>query len=1150
MTSMVKQTLSLLGTFELRADDKPISTHFRSHKVRALLVYLALEGGRSHQRRLLASLLWPDYPEHTSLKNLRKALFLLRETLDQAFPQTSYLLLTVDRQTVLLDPIQLNVDAVQFEQLLAEVRQHTHRHLQSCPECLTHLIAAESLYCDDLLPGFSLADSAPFEEWLLFKRERLQQQAILALQNLAVIFEQRNDFEQAENYATRLTVLDPYHEKAVRQLMRILTQTDRRSAALQCYNQLADRLQSEIGVAPEERTRLLFQQIAEDNFVAPPVKSIKRMHHFPTQFTPFLGRKEELAQLNHLLLDANCRLLTIIGPGGIGKTRLATKAAKQAADSECFVDGIYFAHLSDVESGDDLPLALSTTLSLLPRANVTLLDQIFEFLQSRDCLLLLDNFEHLAGFEQLVADLLAAAPRLTLLVTSRRPLYLRAEQQVRISGLDYPEQPFEEGQTLDLTQVQTYAALRLFIQSARLVQPDFAASSSNVQAIIRISHLTQGVPLAVEIAATWVHLMDVVSISEAIEHSLDFLATSVQDMPDRHRSMRAVFDYSWKLLTPSEQMTLAKASIFQGSFSLTTAVSVLETTIGVVAALLEKSLLQSPTSGRYGLHELLRQYAFGKLREMNNAQEIEVNIRRKHSHHYLKVAAKNASNFYGSEPQVAAAMIQRHKGNIKQAWWWAIEHAAESGQLEVIASSVDGLGRFYDFLGLAEEGMRMIGGAVVQVSLLAASKGGEDVTAVTAALSHLLVWQAHFQDRLGEVDDAIQTAQKSLIYGEAEPQAAARAKSLLGELLPNVGQFDQAEHFQQEALSYFQAMGNKTAQAQALGRLGIARWRRGSYGQALPTLEEAVALQQTLDNKEAMATLTGSIAGIYFEQGKIKQAQAYVEEARTLFTEIGNVLGVAQTDGYLALVYTKLGQYDLALDYNQRKLDVHRSSGDRQTIAFVLGNHGLILVDMGAFDEAEVCFQEAIKLTKELGLSWHLAMHQANLATVWHDKGENDRAMVLFEKVIPVLREHGAKLYVVQPLISQAQIFIEYGRLSEAQTLLQEALELAEQLDLKEHIFDAHTQCARLDFTQGKTEQAQRNLLKMLVDSTDPAEQARLHYELWQIDADDKHAQKAYELYSQLYEQFPKYAFQRHLNELHDVVRDFSPTTQLFADAG
>jgi len=931
-----------------------------------------------------------------------------------------------------------------------------------------------------------------------------------------------------------LVVVEPYHEKAVRQLMRIMAKTHRRGVALQLYKSLADRLQSEIGVAPEERTSLLFRQIAEDDFVAP-VRPIGKMHHFPTQFTPFLGRKEELAQVSNLLLDTNCRLLTILGPGGIGKTRLAVEAAKIAANSKRFADGIYFAHLRDVESGVDLPMALATTLSLLPRAEAPLLGQLLAFLQSKSCFLLLDNIEQLVGVEKLVAELLAAAPGLTLLVTSRRPLNLRAEQQVRIGGLDYPKQPFEEGQTVNLTEVETYDAIRLFVQSARLVQPDFAASAANLQAIIRICRLTHGMPLAMEIAAAWVRLMDVARIAETIESSLDFLASAAQDLPDRHRSMRAVFDYSWKLLTPTEQLTLAKVAVFAEPFTLETAVAVLETTVSDVAVLLDKSLLQSPAAGRYGLHELMRHYALGKLREIDNEQGIEVNVRHRHCDHFLNLVEQTAPGFSGSEPQVAAAAIRQRLGNVTQAWWWAAEHAAEPELLCLIARSTDGLGRFFDFWGLSREGERMMRGAVVKVEAVVKEAAIEG-SAVSAFISLLLTWQAHFQNRLGEADAAIQTAQQSLARDEQEPASAARAKSLLGELLPSVGQFDQAERYQQEALTYYKEVADKPAQAQALGRLGITRWRRGGYSEAIPALEEALGMQETLGNKRALAALNSSIAGAYFEQGNTTMAQAHVKRARNIFTEIGSVIGVAQTDGYIAILFQKLGQYKLALVHNQQELDVYRGIGDRQAIASTIGNRGLIYADLGEFDEASVCFEEAIRLTGELGLSWHQALHQTSLASVWHEKGEDDRAMALFEKATPLLREHGAKYYVVSPLIEEARIFLDFGRLSKAQALLDEALELAEQLNLKQYIFEASIICARLKFVQGKAAQAQRYMLKMLADSDDLAEQARLHYELWRMDASDERAQTAYELYYQLYEQLPNYKFKCRLDELQTIV--------------
>lgn len=1131
---MAEFALKVLGFLELNINNQPVISSFRSDKIRALLVYLVIEAGRPHLRRSLAALLWPEISDRAGLANLRKSLFYLRESLDQAAPGASQLLLTVDRQTVQLNPLNLTCDATQFEQLLADVGRHTHRHYGSCPDCLARLVEAESLYRGDLLSGFSLAGETAFEEWLLFKRVNLQQEAILTLQRLAAIFEQQSNYEQAEIYATRLVLMDPYQEKAVRQLMRILTKTDRRSGALQLYNRLAGRLQAEIGVEPEERTVQLFQQISEGSFLKP-AQVYGKMHHFPTQLTPFLGRKDELVQIHRLLLDTRCRLLTILGPGGMGKTRLAIEAATEAADSEHFADGIFFIHLGAVETGDDLPLTLANALMIPPQRSTSLSVQLLDILRSRSCLLLLDNFEHLTSDKQFLADILATAPGVTLLVTSHQPLYLRAEQQVRIGGLSYPERSFSSEDMTEQNRTLTYDAVHLFLRSARQVRPDFVRSSTNLQAIVEISRITRGNPLALEIAAAWVRLMEVQSIAETIKRSLDLLASPMQDLPDRHRSMRAVFDYSWELLTPSEQLTLAKASVFLEPFTLATAVEVLETTMSDIAVLVDKSLLQCPSSGHFELHALLRHYSSEKLAEMTAGSEIEAHVRCKHAEHYLELVARTAPGFSGSEPQAAAAAIRRRKGNVTLAWWWAVEQAAEPEAQQMIVNSLDGIGRFYDFGCLVREGEKMIRGAVVKFeSLVRVEKKGE--TVVSTILNHLLVWQAHFQNRLGDVAAAIQTAQHSLALGPLEPEAAARAKSLLGELLPGIGQFDQADRYQQEALSYYRAVGDESAQALALGRLGVMRWRRGSYPQAVPALEEALAIQETFGNKGALATLSGAIAGIYYEQDRLELAQAYVEQARRLFTEIGSTIGIAQTDGYLALIYLKLGQYDLALSHNQRELEVYRSIGDRQQAAKTIGNRGAILVERGDFTEAIPCYVEAIQLTGDLGLSWHCAMHQSGLALACHEKGDDDRAMALFGIAIPILREHGARYYVVPPLMGQARILSTNGGLPKAQTLLCEALELAGQLNLREYVLEATTLLARLDFLQGKKEQAKCKISDLLADAKGQVERARLHYELWRMDADGEHGRIAYQHYCQLYERLPKYSYRRHLDELQTTV--------------
>jgi predicted ATPase/DNA-binding SARP family transcriptional activator len=1127
---MVQLTLNVLGTLTLVSDDQPLTPNFRSDKVRALLVYLALEAGTPHQRSTLITLLWPEFSKSAGLANLRKTLFYLRGTLDEIAAGTSQSLLTIDRQTVQFTPTNFTVDAIQFEQLLAEVAQHSHSHLHNCVDCLACLKQAELLFRGELLPGFGLADATMFEEWLLFKREQLQQQAILVLQHLSAIYEQKSNYERVEKYANRLLLLDPYHEKAIRQLMRALTKTDRRSGALQIYDRLADRLQADIGVLPQERTSQLYQQISE-GMLFEPTKIAPKLHHFPIQFTPFLGRKDDLAQVTNLILNEGRRMLTIVGAGGIGKTRLAIEVAKQAVNNTRFVDGIYYIHLSAVVDGEDLPATIATTLSLVPRTNTPLLNQILDFLKEKKCLLLMDNFEHLVGHEAFIVKLLTAAPELAVLVTSRQPLYLHGEQQVRLDGLAYPKDWGDEQETNLTIQIEAFDAVRFFVQSARLVQPDFAISPTNRSAIVHVCHLTQGSPLALEIAANWVRIMNVATIAETIRGSIDFLASPIQNIPNRHRSISRVFDYSWHLLTPHEQLTLAKASIFLEPFKLATAVAVLETTANEIAMLLDKSLLQSPAVGSYRLHELLRQYAMSKLQEMEDGKTIETSTRSKHSDHYLAFVTKSAINFYRGKPKVVASAIRARIGNVTQAWLWAIEHCEQPKQQRMIQQSADGLGRYYGFWGLLEEGDRIFRKAVEQVKTLV--QNGLNVEASTMILfSHLLNWQAHFQSRLGNMDTAVQIAENSLLQAKNYPVAAAKAKSLLGRLLLHTGQLERAKNYLQDSLFFYEENNDKEGKAETLDRLGAIQWRQGHHSEALESFMPALAIQKVLGNKVAIGSLCNNIAGVYFERGNLELAHEYTQQARTVFKEMNDEVGVSRLDGRLAVLYEKEGKYDQAIAYNDRALAGHKRFESKGEIVTTLFNKAECYKQQGKYDAAMACYLEGLVLVQDLGMSWYYALFQADIAFVSYRQGNDEKALTLYEEALPVLREAGAKLYTIKPLLTQGEIFLEKGYLSEAQASLQEGLVVAENVGIKESILEARILIIRLDFLRGDMEQAQHEMLALLTNVEEEIEQAMVHYELWRMDVGKDHGRAACELYQRQYKRLPRYDFRRRLDEL------------------
>src|SRR5262245_11067224 len=370
--------------------------------------------------------------------------------------------------------------------------------------------------------------------------------------------------------------------------------------------QMAERLAKVLSIAPPEQAA--FVAFARGLSATPPAGLPLRTEasladHLPSPPTPFVGRSEEMALLRQRLDDPDCRLLTLVGPGGIGKTRLAVEAAhKQRAH---FVHGAHFVSLALVNSPDLFLFAVGNVLEFLFDGQQAPIVQLINYVRDKRLLLLLDGFEHLLDAVPLLADLLAGAPHLKLFVTSRERLNLQGEWTLPIEGLDYPRDTGHD-------HFERYSAVQLFVQAARQSQPGFSLNS-DAPGVLHICQLVEGIPLAIELAAAWVRLLPCAQIAERLASSLDFLASPVRNAPERHRSLRVVFDHSWALLSSIEQTALAKLSVFRGSFDLEAAEAVGGASLLVVASLVDKSLLRTDSTGRYALHELLRQYAAEQL---------------------------------------------------------------------------------------------------------------------------------------------------------------------------------------------------------------------------------------------------------------------------------------------------------------------------------------------------------------------------------------------------------------------------------------------------------------------------------------------------------------------------------------------------------
>ena len=610
---MAQLVIKLLGGFTVTLDGEPV-TGFDSNKVRALLAYLAVEPDHVHRRESLAALLWPGYPERSARTNLRNALSNLRTVIGDRSAEPPYLQTT--RETV-----QFNA-ASDHCMDTASVKQAA-----TSPETLSadELVAASDLYEGDFLAGFTLADAVAFDNWAATTRERVRGQALDLLGEVVGRLEADGDAERAITYARRRVGLAPWREDAQRELIQLLAETGQRSAALRQYRACVRALEEELGAEPSAETTALYEELqAGDLAVKPgadwsasqePQRPAPPRHNLPSVALPIVGRDQLLAEVAGYLHDPTRRLVTLVGPGGSGKTRLALEVGHRELPR--YSDGVFFVSLAVLRNPTGVWSAMAESIGLQPgfaqpgQAPVQLQDQLAGYLREKHVLLILDNAEHLLsvvggdGLREAITVLLSASPGVTFLVTSRARLNMLREQVVPIPGVDFA--PPSNGAQTALTP-----AAQLFAQVARRTSPGFAVATCSRAAVDEVCQAVEGMPLAILLAASWVDVLTPAEIAEQLTgaegEGMACLAADWADMPDRHRSLTAVLDRSWGLLTSEEQAGFAALSIFQGSFTRRSAEAVVGTSLRVLRSLVAKSMVEVAGEG-YRLHPLMREYA-------------------------------------------------------------------------------------------------------------------------------------------------------------------------------------------------------------------------------------------------------------------------------------------------------------------------------------------------------------------------------------------------------------------------------------------------------------------------------------------------------------------------------------------------------------
>jgi predicted ATPase/DNA-binding SARP family transcriptional activator/Tfp pilus assembly protein PilF len=1041
--------LYLLGRPLIELGGEPVDG-FVSEKVLMLLGYLAVQaaakpGGFAAEgslaRERLAGLFWGDMPDRRAKANLRMAVYNLQQLLP-GYLQAARLSVAFNRQS------DYWLDVEQFEILLAA-------DPQSSPHSIQQLEVALALYRGEFMQGIHLGSSTELEEWLLVERERLRQLALEGFQRYAAALMDSGQYIQAVQALRRLLRLEPWQESAHQQLMLALARSGDYTAALAQYEACRRLLADELSVDPMPETTQLYERIRA-------ARDLPFRHNLPTPPTPFIGREAALQELTRLLSNPSRRLVTITGPGGAGKSRLALQAAAGLIDA--FLHGAYLVPLASLTSAEHLSLAVGGALGFQFSGMEDPQLQLLRYLQEKELLLVLDNCEHLAGAANFVNEVLRTTSQVKILATSRERLDLMEEWLYELGGLEYPANATDQTWS-------DYAALRLFVDSAHRLQRGYDPTPSDLLDIWHICQLVEGLPLGIELAAACIRHYSCRDIATEIERSIDILAATWHNVPRRHRSLRAAFDHSWRLLSYEAQQALRQVAVFRGGFTPQAARQVAGCSLEILHILVNRSLLRWSAlyeeSRRFDLHELLRQYAYEQLAEAEEEQA----TRTRHLDFFLDLAETARAGLDGADAPAWMERLEAELDNFRAALDWSLlnEESLLAGLR--LASA---LAEFWGRKGYLSEGHTRLEALLARMD--ANLNAGDRIQEYWHALG--LCAAGDMALLQGSLAEAQARFQAGLSLGQALGEQAIAAAALLGSGTTAWTQsnFGFAQDCFEESLRLYRARGDTHGSAVALRRLGHALRIQGHYAQAVDCYQQSRDLYRKTGDQRGIAQISESLGVLARVQGDLGQAQSLAEKSLALRRTLGDTHGISFSLFNLGAVAYERGDAQQARAYLEESLATRRRLGDQVGAAAALNVLGDVALDEGNAQQARRLLKESLSQRRLLGEKYGMIDDLRGLGKVYLQLDDPSQARSSLEEALASARELGVGRIIGAVLRDLADLFLRIGDEEQSLALLQESLSLSSQHDDWRGVVESLEALAELSARQSHPQLAARLL--------------------------------------------------------------------------